>query len=62
VRFDPSKTKSVTFGQSSFQHKRWYLEGMRLEEDDHVTHLVIILATDAHSHTTARIETSRRVF
>ena len=62
LRFNPSKTKCVTFGQSSFQHKRWYLEGIRLEEDDHITHLGVILANDAHSHATARIKATRRAF
>jgi hypothetical protein len=62
LRFNPSKTKCVTFGQSPFQHKRWFLEGIRLEEDDHVTHLGVILANDAHSHTTNRIKATRRAF
>ena len=32
LRFNPSKTMS-------FQHKRWYLEGIHLEEDDPHTHI-----------------------
>ncbi|KAK2145226.1 hypothetical protein LSH36_694g01070 [Paralvinella palmiformis] len=62
LRFNPSKTKYVTFGQSSFQHKHWYLEGIRLEEDDHITHLGVVLANGAHSHALARIKATRRAF
>jgi len=50
------------FGQTYFQPKRWYLEGIRLEEDDHITHLGVILANDTYSHATARIKATRRSF
>ena len=62
LRFNPSKTKYVTFGQSCFQHKLWYLEGICLEIDDHIAHLGVILANDAHSHVTAGIKATRRTF
>ena len=49
LSFNPSKMKCVRFGQSSFQHKCWYLEGIRFEEDDYIIHLGVILANDAQS-------------
>jgi len=49
-RFNPSKTKCLTFCQSYFQQKRWYLEEIRIEEDDHITHLGVILDNDAQSN------------
>ena len=62
LSFNPSKMKCVMFGQSSFQHKRWYLEGIRLEEDEHITHFGVIMANDARSHATARSKATRRAF
>jgi len=50
LRFNPSKTKCLTFCQSYFQHKRWYLEAIRIEEDDHITRIGVILVNDAQSN------------
>ena len=60
--FNPSKTKRVTFGPSPYKYRSWYMEGVRLDEVDQVTHLRVILAKDAQSHAAARIKATRRAF
>jgi hypothetical protein len=58
--FNPTKTKCVTFGKCLFSERKWELDGVHLDEVDHVIHLGVVLANNATSH--ARIKATRRAF
>ena len=64
LRFNPAKTKCVTFGKSPYNDRKWSLDDVTLDEADHVVHLGVILAkeNDTKSHTEARIKSARRAF
>ena len=62
LRFNPAKTKCVTFGKSPYNDRKWSLDDVTLDEADHVVHLGVILANDTKSHTKARIKSARRAF
>ena len=62
LRFNPAKTKCITFGKSSFHDRLWNLEGTLLEESDHVSHLGVILSDNPRRHTDSRIKAAKRAF
>ena len=62
LRFNPTKTKCVTFGKSRFTDRSWHLDGVNLEETDAIVHLGVVLANDTKSHSEARMKATRRAF
>ena len=62
LRFNPAKTKCITFGKSPFEDRLWNLEGTILDESEHVAHLGVILSNNPREHTDSRIKAARRAF
>ena len=55
VHFIPSKTKCMTFDSCNLKEKQYFLNGETRAEENHVTHLWVVLANDNYSHTNSRL-------
>ena len=42
LRFNPSKTKCMTFGSCNLKEKQWFLIGQALEQENQITHLGVV--------------------
>ena len=62
LRFNPSKTKCMTFGSCNLKEKQWFLNGQALVQENQITHLGVVLANDNHSHTNSRLQAMRKAF
>ena len=62
LRFNPTKTQCITFGKSKFSSRRWYLDGVALEEVQRITYLGVTLSNDSGDHSNDRIKSARRAF
>ena len=62
LKFNPSKTKCMTFGKSKFDGRQWFLNGEMLVEEQEIIHLGIVLANDHNSHAKSCTQAMRKAF